>query len=77
MRYGYRVRREDDKSIIVTLSPNFDAHNVIRDAVAVEFECDPDELECAEEYDANGDWTGDELISLHGETVARLEYQFG
>lgn len=76
MARQYRLRREDDRRTITTVHPGQDARAIIAEAVAAEFEVAQDDLAFAEEFDSRGDWTGEELILIDGQTVARLQMEW-
>lgn len=75
-RHQYRIRREDDQRTITTLGQGADAPAMIAEAVAAEFEVSGDDLTYAEEFDEQGEPTGDELIKLDGRTIARISNEW-
>jgi hypothetical protein len=70
----YRVTDPDYRTI-ATIGLGWDAHNMITEAIANDVGCDPEDLTFEEEFDAEGEWTGEELALLDGAIVGRIVHQ--
>lgn len=67
----YRVT-DPDYRVITNIGQGADTHSMICEAMALEVDCDPDDLTFHEEFDRNDDPTGEELIKLDGAIVGRV-----